>query len=201
MFNPLIRFLTLALVLVLAACSPPAQTPDSWTLVPEASSVSFVTVKNGDVVEAHHFTEMSGSVSADGMAQLTIAADSLETWIDIRNERVRDILLQVTQYPTIDIAARLDQEDYADLMPGDSVRREVELQVMIAGTTRSLYGDVLVVRSATNVSVATLEPVIVDMRDFGLGDAVEALRVVASLDAITPVIPVSVILAFAPADD
>jgi len=198
MFKPPVSIIALILMSTLAACAPRAQAPDSWTLVSDASAISFVTVKNGDVIEAHHFTDLSGTVSSDGAAQLTIQSASLETYIDIRNERVRDILLQVTQFPIIEVSANLDAGEFGALLPGAPLRTEIEMLVTIAGTTRSLYADVLVTRGDDGVSVATLEPVIVDMRDYGLGDAVEALRAIANLDAITPAIAVSARLAFEP---
>ena len=60
---------------------------ESWTLDGEASKVAFGSVKKDTIGEVHHFKSVSGSVDDAGKVTVEIDVASVETWIDIRNER------------------------------------------------------------------------------------------------------------------
>ena len=186
------------LAAVLAACS--AERPlnaGSWQLDGSRSDLVFISVKNGDVAEASRFGQLSGTVSADGEAALTVRADSVETYIDIRNERLRDIFFEVTQFPVITVTTSFAPGAFEALAVGEQVAAELPLTVSLHGEVRTLYAPVLIVRSGPDqVRVMSREPVLVDIREFGLESAVEALREIAGLTSITPVFPVSAHLVF-----
>ncbi|WP_420434607.1 YceI family protein [Hyphobacterium sp.] len=186
------------LAATLAACTAEAPiTEGSWRLDGSQSDVVFISVKNGDVAEVSRFEALSGSVSADGRAELTIPATSVETYVDIRNERLRDIFFEVTQYPDITVAADLDPALFEALDVGSATDTELALTVGLHGDVRTVYAPVRIVRSGPDqVRVISSEPALIDARDFGLGEAVNALAAIANLDGITPVFPVSVHLVF-----
>ena len=61
----------------------------------------------------------------------------------------------------------------------------------------TLFATVRVTRAARDtVLITTIDPVLVDMRDFGMEDGLETLVNLAGLNSITPVTPVSVFLVF-----
>ncbi|WP_421788432.1 YceI family protein [Hyphobacterium sp.] len=186
------------LAAALAACS--AERPvssGSWQLNGSQSDIVFISVKNGDVAEISRFGELSGAVSADGLAELTVQAASVESYIDIRNERLRDIFFEVSQYPQITVTAQLNPAAFEDLAVGAATSIELPLTVSLHGEARTVYAPVRVTRSAADqVVVTSSEPALVDARDFGLGDAVDALAEIANLNGITPVFPVSAHLVF-----
>lgn len=186
------------LAAIVAACSAePSLTGSSWQLNGSQSDIVFISVKNGDVAEISRFGELSGSVTPDGRAELTVRAESVETYVDIRNERLRDIFFEVTQFPDITVTADLDPATFDALAIGDSLAFELPLTVSLHGEMRTVYAPVRVVRSAADqLRVISSEPALVDSRDFGLGDAVDALAAIANLDGITPVFPVSAHLVF-----
>lgn len=182
----------------LVACSADAPvTGDMWQLNGPASNISFISVKNGDVVEVSHFSGLSGTVSETGDARLEVDASSVETFVDIRNERLRDIFFETSQFPSISVSANLDPATFAALEVGDNLEMEVDLTVSLRGVARSVYANVRLIRNgADSVLVVSSEPALIDARDFGLDTAVTALAEIAGLDTITPVIPVSVYLVF-----
>ncbi|GJL98005.1 MAG: hypothetical protein DHS20C06_18220 [Hyphobacterium sp.] len=182
----------------LIACSADAPvTDDMWQLNGPASNISFISVKNGDVVEVSRFSDLSGTVSEDGGARLEVDAGSVETLVDIRNERLRDIFFETSQFPVVPVTANLDPATFAALEVGDNLDMEVELTVSLRGVARSVYANVRLIRNgADSVLVISSEPALIDARDFGLDDAVTALAEIAGLEAITPVFPVSVYLVF-----
>jgi polyisoprenoid-binding protein YceI len=182
----------------LAACSAEIPLDESaWQLNGAQSDIVFVSVKNGDVAEVSRFGTLSGSVTATGQAELTVSADSVETYVDIRNERLRDIFFEVSQFPEITVTADLDPAAFETLAIGEETAAELALTVSLHGEIRTVYAPVRVVRSGTDqVRVISSEPALVDARDFALEAAVDALAGIANLDSITPVFPVSAHLVF-----
>ena len=180
------------------ACTADAPLTDaSWQLNGTASDLTVISVKNGNVVETSRFESLSGSVSASGEARLNIDAASFESYVDIRNERLRDIFFEVTEFPNIQIAANLDPDLFAELAIGDNLDTELQLAVSLHGDVRTVYAPVRIIRNGVDsVLVVSSEAALIDARDFGLGDAVEALAGIAGLNGITPVFPVNVYLVF-----
>ena len=59
-----------------------------WQLDSDASNLSFISIKNGTIVETHTFSTLSGEVGNDGNAAVIIALSSVQTLIPIRDERM-----------------------------------------------------------------------------------------------------------------
>ncbi|MEL1251484.1 YceI family protein [Aurantiacibacter gilvus] len=192
---------SLAATALLAGCAQePAEVPldGAWVLDGDRSQVSFVTVKASQVAEVHHFGEVSGSVSADGGASVAIDLASVETNIDIRNERMRDILFQVAEFPQAEVTAALDPADFTGLSVGDALTTSVDLTVNLHGSSATMPADLLVTRIGDDlVKVETAQPLVVAAASFGLAEGVAELQSVANLDSITTQVPVSVSLVFA----
>lgn len=172
-----------------------------WRLSPDESRISFVSVKAGNFPESHHFTEMDGTVGADGAATIAIALDSVETLIDIRNERMRDFLFETDEYPTAEIVASIDLDALENL--GVGARKEIPFtgELALHGATAPIDAVLIVTRIAENrVLVETTDPVILFTDDYNLADGVQKLMELASLPAITPASPVTASLVFERAD-
>ncbi len=193
--------LTVASALALAACSSsPAEDPPlagDWVLSAEESNLSFTTVKAGQIAEAHHFTRISGAISAAGAAELAIDLASVETNIDIRNERMRELLFDVADFPSANVSLALDPSSYAGLQSGESIPQQVTATLDVHGASGEVAADVTVTRlAAGKVRVASVTPVIVDAGAFDLAEGVEELREIAGLDSIARQVPVSFSLTF-----
>src|SRR5690606_26511938 len=72
-----------------AALDAAALADAAWQLQPGQSRLNFVSVKNSTHAEVHSFTELRGSVDAQGALTLQVALASLDTGIDIRDQRMR----------------------------------------------------------------------------------------------------------------
>jgi polyisoprenoid-binding protein YceI len=209
---PKFRFLSAvtALAMGLVACAQPGgDTPASeapetapviegaWTLDPAGSRLAYVSIKAGEVAETNRFDTLAGSVAADGTASLDIDLASVNTGVDIRNERMRDIFFGVTENPTATVTAKLDPAAFAGLAVGQSLARPLTASVTIKGASADLETEVLVTRvSADRVTVVPTAPVIVSTDMFGLTDELGELRALAQLPSITPAVPVTFSLAF-----
>ncbi|AUX70796.1 hypothetical protein CHX26_03490 [Porphyrobacter sp. HT-58-2] len=202
--------LAAALALGLGACAEPAGDPATdaaadaapvnegdWTLDPATSRLSYVSIKAGEVAEANRFDALSGSVAADGTASLDIDLSSVETGVDIRNERMREIFFAVTENPKASVTAKLDPAAFAGLAVGQSLTRPLKANVTIKGASSDVETEVLVTRVAEGrVTVVPTAPVIITTDMFELTDELGELRALAQLPSITPAVPVTFSLAF-----
>lgn len=202
--------LAAALALGLAACAEPAGDPATdavaeaapviegdWALDPAGSRLSYVSIKAGEVAEANRFEALSGSVAADGTASLDIDLASVETGVDIRNERMREIFFAVTDNPKAIVTAKLDPAAFAGLAVGQSLTRPLKANVTIKGASSDVETEVLVTRVADDrVTVVPTAPVIITTDMFELTDELGELRALAQLPSITPAVPVTFSLAF-----
>jgi hypothetical protein len=207
--RPLI--LALALAMGLAACAEPpaAETPvneaaaptpvteGDWTLDPAGSRFAYVSIKAGEVAENNRFERLSGTVAADGSANIAIDLASLDTGVDIRNERMREIFFGVSENPEANVTAKLDPAAFAGLAVGQSLTRPLKATVVLKGAASDVETEVLVTRvSADRVMVVPTAPVIVSTDMFELTDELGELRALAQLPSITPAVPVTFSLAF-----
>jgi polyisoprenoid-binding protein YceI len=168
-----------------------------WALDPERSQVAFVSIKSDDIGEAHHFEEISGQVDDDGQATVDIKLASVETLIPIRNERMREMLFNTTEYNDATLSAKIDQSKIAAMRPGDIIRLAAESTLELHGNSQALVLDMQVAKVApSTLMVASTKPVILDAKNFGLGDGVDKLREIAGLERISDAVPVTFVLTF-----
>ena len=161
--------------------APPNQAPLSqdflnqdWLLDPAVSNVYMQTVKANAKFETHQFTAVEGNVSRDGTASVRIDLKSIETGVDLRNVRVRFLLFQIYKFPTAEITAKLDKTKLAALATETRIKYPLTLTVNLHGIVKDIETVVWVMRvSETAVSVATIQPIIVnaDTFDFTAGIA------------------------------
>lgn len=184
--------LALAATLIAAA---PAAWADGWTLDGSNSVVSFGSIKNKYNGEAHTFSDLSGSVSADGMAEVAIGLGSLQTNIDIRNERMIEHVFQ--NAPSAMLKAQVDMAAFNGLAVGESTVTEIEGDVSLLGAEAPVYMDVFVMRlDEENVMVTTHSMMFVTTEDLGIEAGIDKLQELASLDGITRTTPVTFRLMF-----
>ncbi|MFY8049126.1 MAG: YceI family protein [Erythrobacter sp.] len=202
--------LAAALALGLAACADKtAEAPKDdvaaaapvtegvWTLDPAGSRLAYVSIKAGEIAEANRFEKLSGTVAADGTATLDIDLASVNTGVDIRNERMREIFFAVAENPKATITAKLDPAAFAGLAVGQSLTRPLKASVTIKGASSDVETELLVTRvGADRVTVVPTAPVIISTDMFGLTDELGELRALAQLPSITPAVPVTFTLAF-----
>ena len=168
-----------------------------WTLDNNASELSFISIKAGDVGEVHRFSRIDGGVDDSGNATVTIQLASVETLIPIRDERMRDILFETGLFPTATLSTHIDPKLTDELMPGDSQTLTAEITLDLHGASVPLTMELAIARlSDSRVLVSSLKPVIVNAGVFDLANGIEELRELAGLPAISKAVPVSFVLMF-----
>ena len=162
-----------------------------WELDNNSSTLSFVTVKADHVGEVHTFDQLSGDINDDGSVQITIELASVNTLIDIRNERMQNMLFETNLFPQATISGEIDLDAVAEMDVGVSQAISVDFDLAIHGESSSYTADVLVTRTESGVLASTVKPIIVMADTHGLVSGVEALREVAGLPSISRAVPVS----------
>lgn len=196
-----------ALGLVLASCAEAPSTPPAesavtlgegdWAIDPKASHLSYVSIKAGEIAEANRFDTVSGGVSADGTARLEVALASVNTGIEIRDQRMRDIFFQVAEFPTAVVTAQLDPAQFAALDVGTAMVQPLTAKLELKGMEADVDTRVQVARvSEDRVIATTIQPIIITTDMFGLTDELGELRALAQLPSISPAVPVTFTLAF-----
>ena len=64
-----------------------------------SSRVSYVSIKNNAIAETNVFTGVTGSVNKKGEVAISIDLSSVETQVEIRNQRMRDLFFEVPAIP------------------------------------------------------------------------------------------------------
>jgi polyisoprenoid-binding protein YceI len=168
-----------------------------WTLDGEKSSLYYVTSKAAAVSEVNSFAGLSGSITANGVATLTIALETVDTAIDIRNERMRDIVFKVTEYPQATITLQVDTAALDAMTPGVSSKGAYVASVNLHGVTQEINAELEVLKSdADTLQIWLAKPLIVGSATFGLLEGVEQLKEIAGLPSINPNVVVDFTLVY-----
>ena len=199
----------LAIAMVSAACGSGTTSVDSravtieaentgpWNLNSDASSLNFVTIKNGSVAEIGTFAAFDGKVTEEGTAAFTIVLDSVFTNNETRDPRMRQYLFETDKHPFLTANTTIDLVGLSDLAVGDGRRTPLNLSVNMHGITYKIEALATVTRIGVNkVLVVNEAPLLIEASDFGLEAGLEKLRELAKLESITPVVPITFSLTF-----
>ncbi len=168
-----------------------------WELDSTKSALNFISIKNDTVGEVHSFRDMVGYISTDGKVQLTVALGSVDTLIEIRDQRMRELLFDTVTFPSAKVAAEVDPKIIAVLAEGGTITTDLNFSLSLHGAQKSLTVPVVLIgESEERIQVFTSRPVIVNAADFGLEAGIAALQKVAGLNAISTAVPVTVHLVF-----
>ncbi len=178
-------------LLALAALSVAGAAYADWG-VADGSSVGYVSTKNDAIAENNRFTKVTGSISESGEVQISIDLTSVETRVDVRNQRMRDIFFEVANHPEAVISAQLDAPDLAQIEAGAPLEKTLPLTVSLHGSEATVTASLRAVATGGQLYVSTLEPILISAGDFGLDPGVEALREIAKLSSIVSTVPVTV---------
>lgn len=169
----------------------------SWQLDSERSSLYATSIKRGDVAETHEFKRFSGTISSKGAAQITIDIASLDTGIDIRNQRVFDELLLVKQFPNATFKAQVDLTVLKSLAQDKPLVMDLAGDLTLNEMTAPVNMTVVLATLGNERFSVTLQSLyILNARAFGLTSGVLKLQRLARLPSIDFVVPISFYLEF-----
>ena len=170
---------------------------EPWVLDNEASHLSFVTVKAGDLAEAHRFRTLTGKVSINGTAEISIDLASVDTLIPIRDERMREHLFQTVRFPQAIVSLKFDPVEVESIAEGSSGTVQLVGELAMMSQRIPVRADALVVRlTPRRVLVVSRTPVVVNAASLSLVGGIEKLRELASLPSISKAVSISFALLF-----
>ncbi len=169
-----------------------------WKVDNGLSTVSFITIKKKDAAEVHHFKEVSGQLSDSGEFKFTVDLNSVDTSIEVRDQRMREVLFNTVDFPDVTLTAQLDGKVISSLQAGDAQAIVTEASINLHGQSQTVKIEALVVRSGDKLIVASSKPVVVNAAEFDLAKGVEKLREIAKLPSISHAVPVSFVLVLTP---
>jgi len=188
----MLRFL-LAAATLLIFCNANAD----WTLSNEKSLVSFISVKKGDVAEIHYFRQLEGGVDSDGRVTLSIELASVDTAVEIRDKRMRELLFETDVFPTATLSTRVDIGKLNALEPGATAIESIKGELELHGQKQELQTDLIFARlDETRILVASYKPMVIDAGKYALVEGINKLREIAGLPSISNAVPVSLVLTF-----
>ncbi|WP_417454354.1 YceI family protein [Kiloniella sp.] len=166
---------------------------NDWQLDNDSSRLSFGSIKKTSVGESHYFSNLKGSVNAAGKAQIQVELSSVQTGIDIRDERLKEHVFKIASWPQATLTMDVDITSLTALKPGEMmVLEDVDTNVSIAGANSEITSSIVVTRlSSTRIMVQPDFIVMLDAEDFNLEAGVEVLRDLADLSSVATVVPVS----------
>ncbi len=186
--------------LLITACTTngnPSDTAGAWKIDALQSNLNFVTTKAGQpgvaaVAENQVFKRFSGGMDAQVKMTLTIDLASVDTGVEIRDERMRTMLWNVKATPQAVFTAQLNTVALSSLSNAGTTDLEVAGALTMAGQTKPVTAKLRVNRIGANqLLVVTRTPIIINSNDFGLKAGVEALREIMGLNVLSPSAPVS----------
>jgi len=183
----------IALLLVFLSPSAFAQ----WELLSGESSINFVSIKKSKAGEIHSFRKINGSINGSGEAVVNINLGSVETNIDIRNDRMKAMLFETSKFLEAKISGSININKVSNLNSGDTYTESVKFNLSLHGVSHEITNDVQVTKlSGERLLVTSIKPVVISANDYGLEEGVEALRSVAKLSSISTAVPVTYNLVF-----
>ena len=188
------RIRTLSAALLTCGLAFPAAA--DWSIDGETSVLHFLSTKNAQVTEIHKFDSFEGSLSDSGKLSVAVDLSSVNTAIDIRNERMQEMLFNVTKFAQATFEASLP-ESMMNLQIGDVVNGKVNGILTLHGKAVPTSFSVQASKVSDDMlSVSTTAPTLIKAESFGLADGVAALQKIAGLESITTTVPVTFSVTF-----
>lgn len=167
----------------------------AWTSVGDQSSIAFGSIKKDVAGEVHHFESVAATVSEDGKVEIKIDLTSLETNIDIRNERMAEHVFNGGAEAMI--VGEIDMDEVKEIAPGDTGLVDIEATLMLGGLEVDIEAEMLVAPlSDSRVLVTTSDFIFISTADLGIESGIDELMKLAKLPGITRTTPISVRMVF-----
>ena len=179
-------------LILFAVCFSALASAD-WELAKSSSSLSFTSTKNETVTETHHFKELDGRVLDNGEVTFEINLFSVDTSIEIRDQRLKDLLFAIA--PEAIFTAQIDLQELKTMEPGVSVTKRIDGKLQLHG-----FQEPLTINSKiTGLDFGRIHvdgTGQIDVSTFGYEDGIEELRTIAGLDSISTIVDFQINLTF-----
>ena len=178
------------------SANAPAPASAAYRIDNALSAIHFVTMKAGQagaggIGEVQRFSRFSGGMDGTGRVGFDVDLASVETGVDIRDERLRTMLFNVKATPLARFEAQFDPALIGSLPAHGARDIDLNGKLTLAGQTKPVLAKLRVSRVGADLQVATRAPIVVDANQFGLKPGVEAMREVMGLNFLASAAPVT----------
>lgn len=162
------------------------------------SVLNITSVKNDRFAELFTFDDVTGRIDdATGKAKISIALDSIDSGIEIRDERMRKYLFNTQEHKTARFAAEVDLQSLESLAAGQQRAVELKGELTLNGHSVPMVFQTQVTRLASGeLSVATATPGFIDVTRHKMAPGIGKLRSLAGLNNISLAVPVTFSVVF-----
>lgn len=192
--NNLLKTMLVTAALSLTACSDNSteqsatKNANHWSIDSAQSQLNFSSTKNGDITEEHSFNSFEGNLNADGSFTLTIELNSVDTGIEIRDERMQKHLFMTTEHPQAVISGNITPDE----IPATSSTQKITAELNLVGNKSKVEPEVKITRVSDNtLTVETTKPLTLSSENLGLKSGVDKLQEIAGLNSISDEVPVT----------
>ena len=163
-----------------------------WIVDSAQSELNFVTIKQTHIAEINRFDTFQGGLDKQGNFSLKIDLASVDTKIQLRNDRVRKLLFNVEKFSNASLIAAIDNKMIDKLEIGQSKRVTVKADLILHGEKNLVILNMLISKlTNSKLLVMSAEPALVNAANFSLVAGIEKLRTLAGLTNITHTVPVT----------
>ena len=169
----------------------------AWDLDNDNSRINFVSIKKGNVAELGRFTQLEGTISDTGETVLKINLASVDTKIQIRDDRMKEFLFETPKFAQATFSAQIDLSFLNNLPISGRAIQIIGGKFDLHGISKDIKADVMLTRLSLNqFSVSSFAPVLLNTEDFQMNAGIEKLRESAGLPSISSAVPVTFHLTF-----
>lgn len=160
----------------------------------ENVDVTFLTTKvsvdSAAVLEANTFGEARVAIDADGKISGAIALNSVQTGIEIRDERLRDLVFASVDNAELLISGQVDIAAIDQLAVGEFTTLEQPLKLHFGSHEADATAEFMVTRLADDrLSAISTKPVMVDITGFGVDEGINTLTELSGMGTISMQVP------------
>jgi hypothetical protein len=115
----------------------------------------------------------------------------------VRDQRMRDIVFKVGEYPAAKVSVKVDAAALDGMAAGTVSPGAYTATVDLQGSSAEVATDLQIIKlDADTVLVQLTKPLLVNAASFGLTEEVEELRTLAALTSINPQVVVDFTLVY-----
>ncbi len=157
----------------------------SWVLQPQGSTLGFQSVKNETKVEFSSFATFGGTIDDQGDATISVALDSVDTKIDLRNVRMRFLFFETFKFPQAIITTHIDPAMIEGLATKRRMTVTLPYTLDLHGVKLERTADVSVTLITDDlVAISSVGAIPVAAADFNLADGITKLQEAANVKIV-----------------
>ena len=118
----------------------------NWNLVNQESNINYVSIKKTNIAELNKFNRFTGTIDDKGYVDISIDLSSVETNIEIRNQRMRELFFNTTKFAQAKITGSINLSIASKLSVGKIYSDKIKLNLSLHGVDKELEVAVQVIK-------------------------------------------------------